>query len=116
MVEGQPVAVQSPARMQLGQGDGDAGLMLSMPGGTPKVARTSLIERGLFEFRFFDRWKEFREFAQCLVDGLLTVEGREGAGRGLNELEIAACMFTPRLQSALVVHPVNFAVEQNGVR
>src|SRR5580698_5065626 len=42
IVEGQPVAVQSPARTQFGHGDDLAsGRNLSIPGGTPNVARTS---------------------------------------------------------------------------
>src|ERR1700739_307651 len=50
VVEGQPVPLPSPARMQLGHGDADGGLRLSMPGGTPKVARTSLMSTAFSSF------------------------------------------------------------------
>ena len=42
MVEGQPVAVQSPASQHWGQGEAEAGRAASMPGGTQNVACTSL--------------------------------------------------------------------------
>src|ERR1035438_10213250 len=44
MVDGQPVAIQSPARKQLGQGETAVGRDASMPGGTAKVARISFIK------------------------------------------------------------------------
>jgi hypothetical protein len=41
IVEGHPVAVQSPARKQFGHGDTAVGRNASIPGGTPNVARIS---------------------------------------------------------------------------
>lgn len=50
IVDGQPVAVQSPARKQFGHGDLDVGRAASMPGGTPKVARTSFTSTAFSSF------------------------------------------------------------------
>ena len=50
MVEGQPVAVQSPARKQLDHGDTAPGRAASMPGGTPNVARTSFTSAAFSNF------------------------------------------------------------------
>ncbi len=63
MVEGQPVAVQSPARKQLGHGAADDGLALSIPGGTPKVARISFTSTAFSNFARGRAGKELSQFA-----------------------------------------------------
>jgi hypothetical protein len=50
IVEGQPVAVQSPARKQFGHGEMAPGLDASIPGGTPKVARISFTSAAFSSF------------------------------------------------------------------
>ena len=50
IVDGQPVAIQSPARTQFGHGDVEPGLAASIPGGTVNVARTSLTSAAFSSF------------------------------------------------------------------
>jgi len=57
IVEGQPVAVQSPAKNKFGQGEAAKGRAESMPGGTPKVACISLTKATFSNFASFTRGK-----------------------------------------------------------
>src|SRR5271165_5551664 len=50
IVDGHPVAVQSPARKQFGHGETEVGLAASIPGGTPKVARISFTSAAFSNF------------------------------------------------------------------
>ena len=70
MVEGQPVAVQSPARMQLGHGDFEVGREASIPGGTPKVARISFTSAAFSSFASGCCGKKLGQFTHRLLNGL----------------------------------------------
>lgn len=50
IVDGHPVAVQSPARKQFGHGDTAPGRAASISGGTPNVARTSFTTAAFSSF------------------------------------------------------------------
>ncbi len=57
IVEGHPVAVQSPARNKSGHGETAEGRAESIPGGTPNVARTSFTSATFSSFASFTRGK-----------------------------------------------------------
>lgn len=50
IVEGQPVAIQSPARKQFVHGETELGRAASIPGGTPNVARISFTSAAFSSF------------------------------------------------------------------
>ena len=115
IVEGQPVAVQSPARKRFGHGEWAVGRADSMPGGTPKVAWTSLISAAFSSFASFTAGKNSANSREGLLDGRLARQGREGPRGAHHKFDIAALPLATGMKAAFVVHPVNLAVEQDGV-
>src|SRR6185369_163976 len=69
----------------------------------------------LLQFRRANLRKKLPKFPHRLLDGLLARERSKTAGRTHDKLQIAALSLAQRLHLALVVHPMDLAIQQNSV-
>ena len=96
---------------RLGHGETAAGRAASMPGGTPKVARTSLTSATFSSFASFTRGKNSASSRERLPNGLLARQRRKGPRGADHQFDIVPA--APGLQPRLVIHPVNLAIQQH---
>ena len=102
MVEGQPVAIQSPARTQFGQGDMELGRAASIPGGTVKVARTSLTSAAFSSFASLAAGKNSLSSATASSIACSRLERGEFARGAHDQLKITALCFAPGCKRLLL--------------